>query len=59
MKHDSQRSILNDKTDLRDKTAAKSFAEKLQILERIRERDASIRGATSKSPRTSGSSKQK
>jgi len=38
-------SIKKDKAALREKTAAKSFGEKLRIVERIRDRDAVIRGA--------------
>lgn len=37
--------IEKDKASLREKTAAKSFGEKLRIVERIRDRDAAIRGA--------------
>ena len=43
--------ILADKDALRLQTAKKSFAAKLRILERIRDRDAAIRGpATRQKP---------
>lgn len=41
--------VLSDKKALREETADKSFAEKLQILERMRERDELIRRAKSSS----------
>ena len=37
--------LLKDKQTLRDRAAAKPFAEKLQTLEKLRDRDRSIRSA--------------
>jgi hypothetical protein len=46
---DMQR-VLEDKQKLRDRNTAKPFSEKLQILEKLRDRDRAIRSATARKP---------
>ncbi|MEO5739200.1 MAG: hypothetical protein ABIS29_01215 [Vicinamibacterales bacterium] len=43
-------SIANDKAALRKKTAELSFAQKLALLERMRERDVAMRKAQPRGP---------
>ena len=52
------KSIRKDKAALREKTAARSFGDKLRIVERIRDRDAVIRGAKGH-PGTRGDARKK
>jgi hypothetical protein len=42
--------ILTDKQTLRDRSAAKPFSKKLQILEKLRDRDRSIRSTRVSAP---------
>jgi len=60
MRLDPRRSTIRaDKKRLRERTAARSFAEKLRVLESIRERDAMIRGKGAPKNSPAGAVKKK
>jgi hypothetical protein len=60
MRHDSRHPANRpEKKALRERTEAKPFAQKLRILEGIRERDATIRGKPAPKDSPTGAAKRK